>query len=194
MPFDFSAQISEILPAAQQHMRGRTWHDDPACPSFSALRSLQLTHHGFDGTVQRGELVVNAEIADEVIAIFAEIFAAEFPVERMQPVDAFDGNDDASMAANNTSCFNFRRIQGSDTLSHHALGLAIDINPVQNPWVRGARIDPPAGRAFLDRALLRPGMLVRSGPVVQAFLQRGWYWGADFDDVQDYHHFSKLPR
>jgi D-alanyl-D-alanine carboxypeptidase len=194
MPFDFSAQMSEILPAVQQRMRGRSWHDDPACPPFSALRSLQLTHHGFDAALLRGELVVNVEIADEVSAIFAEIFAAKFPIERMQPVDAFDGSDDASMAANNTSCFNFRRIQGSDTLSHHALGMAIDINPVQNPWVRGARVDPPAARAFLDRELLRPGMLVRSGPVVQAFLKRGWYWGADFDDVQDYHHFSKLPR
>jgi hypothetical protein len=194
MPSDFSARVSQIPPDVQQRMRGRSWHDDPACPAFSALRSLQLTHHGFDGALHHGELVVNVEVADEVVAIFAEIFAAQFPIERMQPVETFGGSDDASMAANNTSCFNFRRIQGSDTLSHHALGLAIDINPVQNPWVRGQRVDPPAARAYLDRQQQRPGMLVRSGPVVQAFLSRGWYWGGDFDDVYDYHHFSKLPR
>jgi hypothetical protein len=194
MAFGFSAEVSEIGAGLQQRMCGRSWHADPACPPFSALRSVRLTHYGFDAALHRGELVVNGEIADEVVAIFAEIFAAKFPIERMQPVDAFGGSDDASMAANNTSAFNFRRIQATDLLSHHALGLAIDINPLQNPWVRGARVDPPAGRAFLDRQQLRPGMLVRSGPVVQAFLKRGWYWGGDFDDVQDYHHFSKRPR
>jgi hypothetical protein len=194
MASGFAAEIREISSDVQQRMRGRSWHEDPACPPFSALRLVRLAHHDFDAAPQFGELVVNAEIADEVVAIFAEIFAAKFPIERMQLVDVFGGDDAASMAANNTSCFNFRRIQGSLTLSHHALGLAIDINPVQNPWVRGDRIDPPAARAFLDRRRPRPGMLMRSGPVVQAFLTRGWYWGADFDDVQDYHHFSKLPR
>lgn len=194
MAFGFSAQVSEILPDVQQRMRGRSWQADPACPPFSALRSVRLTHYGFDAAIHRGELVVNVQIADDVVAIFAEIFVAKFPVERVQPVEMFGGSDDASMAANNTSCFNFRKIQGSTLLSHHALGLAIDINPVQNPWVRGERVDPPAARAYLDRQQLRPGMLVRSGAVVQAFLKRGWYWGGDFDDVQDYHHFSKLPR
>lgn len=194
MAFGFTAEVSEILPGLQERMRGRSWHDEPACPRFSSLRLVRLTHYGFDGSLRQGELVVNAEVADEVVAIFAEIFAASFPIERMQPVDVFGGSDEASMAANNTSCFNFRRVQGTNILSHHALGLAIDINPVQNPWVRGERVDPPAARAFLDRERLRPGMLIRSGPVVQAFLRRGWYWGADFDDACDYHHFSKRPR
>lgn len=186
-----SLAISEHV---QQEMRGRSWHADPACPPFSELRLLQLSHHDFDGSVQLGELVVHADVADEVIAIFERLFAARFPIARMERVDRFGGSDEASMAANNTSAFNFRRVQGTNVLSHHARGLAIDINPVQNPWVRGDRVDPAAGRAFLDRTQHRPGMIVRPGPVVSAFEAFGWYWGADFDDMQDYHHFSKLPR
>jgi hypothetical protein len=79
-------------------------------------------------------------------------------------------------------------------LSHHALGLAIDLNPVQNPWVRGERVDPEAGRAYLDRARQCTGMIVDPGPVVATFRAHGWYWGGDFDDSRDYHHFSRLPR
>jgi hypothetical protein len=112
----------------------------------------------------------------------------------MERIDRFDASAAASRAANNSSSFNFRRVDGTAVLSHHARGLAIDLNPVQNPWVRGARVDPEAGRAFLDRADVRPGMIVRPGPVVEAFEAYGWYWGGDFDDMQDYHHFSKLPR
>jgi hypothetical protein len=98
------------------------------------------------------------------------------------------------MAANNCSAFNFRRVQGTNVLSHHALGLAIDINPCQNPWVRDARVDPPAARDYLDREHVRPGMIVRPGPVLAAFAAYGWYWGGDFNGMRDYHHFSKLPR
>ncbi len=190
----FSGTKWEIPETVQADMRGRSWHDDPACPPFSELRLLELTHHGFDGGVHRGELVVHRDVADEVLQIFARLFALRFPIERMQRVDAFGGDDEASMAANNSSAFNFRRIQGSHVLSHHARGLAIDLNPVQNPWVRGDRVDPPAGRAYLERTHLRAGMIADPGPILDAFLAFGWHWGGHFPDMQDYHHFSKLPR
>jgi poly-gamma-glutamate synthesis protein (capsule biosynthesis protein) len=190
----YAATIGEIPDALRAEMRGRSWRDEPDCPRFEELRLLGLSHLGFDGAVRRGELVVHRGVAEEVAHIFEQLFLAGFPIEHMQRVDRYGGDDEASMAANNSSGFNVRRIQGSALLSHHALGLAIDINPVQNPWVRGARVDPPAGRAYLDRTRLRPGMIVAEGAVVAAFRARGWHWGGEFADAQDYHHFSKLPR
>lgn len=184
--FDIPAQLRD-------EMRGVSWRDDEACPRFDALRLLKLRHHTFTGSVAPGELVVNARVADEVLAIFERLFAARFPIERMQRIDVFGGDDDASMAANNCSAFNFRTVQGTTQLSHHAFGLAIDINPVQNPWLHAGRIDPPQGRAYLERAQLRPGMIVRPGPVVAAFEAAGWVWGGDVPDAPDLHHFSKLP-
>ncbi len=189
--------VAHVLPldeSYQARMSGRSWHDEPECPRFSSLRLVRLTHLGFDGRAHTGELVVAAEVAQEVAAIFERLYLAHFPIERMQLIDAFAGDDDASMAANNSSAFNFRFVAGTRVLSHHALGLAIDVNPVQNPWLRGDRVDPPAGRDYLDRDHLRPGMIVRPGPVVSAFEAHGWYWGGDFEGTRDYHHFSKLAR
>jgi hypothetical protein len=180
----------EIPEVIRDAMRGCSWRDDPRCPRFEQLRLLRLRHHTFECAVSTGELVVDAAVADEVVAIFEAIFHAGFPIARMQRIDAFAANDDASMAANNSSGFNFRVVDGTRELSQHALGRAIDINPLQNPWLRGARVDPPAGSAYLDRANVRPGMIVRPGPVVEAFARAGWLWGGDLAQP-DYHHFSK---
>jgi len=181
--FDLSAEV-------RAEMRGVSWHDHPACPSFDSLRLLKLRYWGFDGATHKGELVVHSTLAAEVLAIFERIFAARFPIHCMRRIDHYGGSDPASMAANNCSAFNFRVIEGTERLSDHALGRAIDINPVQNPWLRGERIDPEAGRAYLDRATVRPGMIVRPGPVLDAFERAGWSWGGDAASP-DYHHFSK---
>jgi poly-gamma-glutamate synthesis protein (capsule biosynthesis protein) len=188
--------IAEIPAAIRDEMRGRSWHEHLCCPSFDALRLLTLRHRGFDGSVQRGELIVAAEVAHEVVQIFEQLFAADFPIERMQRIDRYAGDDDASMAANNCSAFNFRVVEGTDRLSYHALGLAIDINPVQNPWLRPSlgRVDPLAGREYLDRTHVRPGMIVPAGPVVAAFAAAGWRWDGELAAGPDYHHFCKPPR
>ncbi|HWN66232.1 MAG TPA: M15 family metallopeptidase [Haliangium sp.] len=183
--------ISESLLA---EMTGASWHAHPSCPPASALALLRMSHWGFDGQVHRGELVCAADVADEVSEAFARIFAARFPIARMVRIDVFGGDDDASMAANNTSGFNFRVIAGTDRLSQHSFGTAIDINPVQNPWLRNGVILPPAGRDYLDRASVRPGMIVRPGPVTDAFDAIGWDWGGDWNDYKDYHHFSRHGR
>ena len=190
----FSSEILAISEAIAADLRGRSWHDATDCPPFAELRLLRLAHFDFAGAVQRGELIVARAVAEETCCIFERLFAARFPIASMQRIDAFDGDDDRSMQANNSSAFNFRRIAGTQLLSHHALGLAIDLNPLQNPWVRAERVDPPQGRAYLDRSDVRPGMIVRPGPVVEAFEAYGWSWGGDFADMHDYHHFSKLPR
>jgi D-alanyl-D-alanine carboxypeptidase-like protein len=152
-----------------------------------------VPYWGFDGASHTGALVVNAAVAPRVAAIFERLHRARFPIRRIVPVAAYGGSDDRSMAANNSSGFNFRTIAGSDQLSLHALGRAIDINPLWNPYVVGTAVHPPAGVAFLDRADVRPGMIVRPGPVTDAFDAIGWEWGGDWTKaVKDYHHFA-LP-
>lgn len=183
--------IFDLSPEVRAEMRGVSWHDHPACPSFDSLRLLKLRHWGFDGATHEGELVVHATLASEVVTIFEQIFAARFPIFSMRRVDHYAGSDPQSMAANNCSAFNFRVVEGTERLSYHALGQAIDINPVQNPWLRGDRVDPEAGRAYLDRSVIRPGMITRPGPILTAFEAAGWSWGGDAASP-DLHHFSKV--
>jgi poly-gamma-glutamate synthesis protein (capsule biosynthesis protein) len=190
----FSSEVRPLDAFVRVDMLGRSFRDVPECPRFDDLRLLRLSHHTFDAKVSFGELVVAASVSDEVVRIFERLFALGFPIARMQRIDVFDGDDDASMAANNTSAFNFRFVAGTRVLSHHALGLAIDLNPVQNPWVRGERIDPEQGRAFLDRSHVRPGMILRGLGIVEAFEVEGWEWGGEWPDMADLHHFSRLRR
>jgi hypothetical protein len=172
-------------------MIGASWQPDPRCPTWDELALIRMPHWGFDGEVHDGDMIVAAAVAEDVASAFESIFAARFPIERMVPIDAYGGDDDRSMAANNTSAFNFRTIAGSDTLSLHSFGTAIDINPAQNPYMgRGGVIMPPAAAAYLDRDDLRPGMLVRPGPVIEAFEAIGWEWGGDWSPRKDYHHFA----
>jgi hypothetical protein len=187
----FEGSAAAIPPALRARMTGVSWRPDPRCPAFAALSVLTMSHWDFGGAARTGQLVVAAALAPEVLAIFAGLFALGFPLARMEPVDAFGGDDDAAMAADNTSAFNFRNIAGTDVLSRHALGAAIDINPRENPMIVGDRICPPSGAAFTDRGVLRPGMIVRPGPVVELFQAHGWEWGGDWSAPRDYHHFAK---
>lgn len=190
MPTD-TRGVFNITEAMQAHMRGRSWRDEPECPRFHELRLLCVRHRGFDGAVHDGELIVHAQVADEVFGIFERLFQADFPLHSVRRVDHFEGDDGASMAANNCSGFNFRRIDGTQLLSHHARGLAVDINPVQNPWLREGRVDPALGRDYLDRTVVRPGMIVRPGLVIALFSAAGWRWGGESAHGADYHHFDK---
>ena len=174
-------------------MRGRSWHPDPRCPPFASLALITVDHHGLDAGPRTGQMVVAADLADELVLAFERLWSLGFPIERMEPIDAFDGDDDASMAANNSSAFNFRTVAGSDLLSQHAHGVAIDLNPRLNPMITARGIYPPAGAAWLDRADVRPGMITRPGPVVEVFAALGWEWGGDWAEVKDYHHFVR-PR
>jgi hypothetical protein len=190
----FSAFIGPISPDMHARMNGRSWHDRPGCPRPAELALLRLDHWDFRGQVRQGQLVVARTVAREVVFVFERIFNARFPIAQMVPIHVFGGDDNASMEANNSSAFNFRTIAGTDQLSQHGFGLAIDINPVQNPWVRKKKVSPPAGRAFLERDPALPGVITRPGPVTEAFDEVGWRWGGDWPDIKDYHHFQKHPR
>ena len=171
-------------------MRGKSWSTDPRCPPFDSLALIEVPHWDFDGAVRYGEIVVAAEVAESVASAFAAIFDAQFPIERIERIDHFDANDDLSMAANNSSGFCFREIAIGGGLSKHALGLAVDINPVQNPYVVAGQVFPAKAREYLDRDNLRPGMIVRPSPVVEAFEAIGWEWGGDWTTKSDFHHFA----
>jgi hypothetical protein len=166
------------------------------CPVTPAqLRTVRLSYWSFDGRPHTGRLVVSRRVTGDVVTIFRRLYAARFPIRRMVPVSAYRGSDDASMAADNTSGFNCRRAVGSATggWSMHAYGEAIDVNPVENPYVLGNRVLPPAGRRYLDRARRLRGTAVEGGLLVKAFASVGWKWGGRWG-APDYQHFSTNGR
>ena len=154
---------------------------------------MRITHWDFDGQPRPGELVVYSADAEPMRRVFAELFAARFPIEQVRLIDEFGGDDDRSMAANNTSAFNCRYVKGSTRWSQHAVGRAIDINPVQNPYITRGGVDPPAGRDYVRRDGNRQGVIVANGPVVKAFARIGWGWGGRWASP-DYQHFSASGR
>jgi hypothetical protein len=166
----------------------------PGCPvGPSQLRLLHVSYIGFDGASHVGRIVVNAAVVNDVLTVFKQLYAERFPIRRMEPVDAFHGSDNASMAADNTSGFNCRYAvtTGPKVWSVHAYGEAIDVNTVENPYKEGGQILPPAGAAYADRADVRPGMAVPGGELVKAFASVGWFWGGRWTASPDYQHFSK---
>jgi hypothetical protein len=169
----------------------------PGCPvPPSQLRRVRLRYVGFDGRSHVGQLVVNERVVPEVIDVFRELYAARFPIRRMRPVDAYRGDDDRSAAADNTSAFNCRKAvtTGPASWSMHAYGEAIDVDDVENPYLEGGRVIPPAGSTFLDRTRVRPGMAVAGGVLVRAFARVGWGWGGRWAGSPDYQHFSVNGR
>jgi hypothetical protein len=185
-------QAAPLSPEFIESMKGVSWHE--GCPvPVSDLRMLTLSYWDFNGREQTGRLIVNAAVAGEVREIFRELHRRHFPIERMQPVEEYGGNDDRSMEANNTSAFNCRDVTGQPgKFSNHSWGLAIDLNPLTNPYVKGARVLPEAGRAYLDRSKHYKGGI--ESDVVELFRKHGWAWGGDWKDRQDYQHFEKPAR
>ncbi len=183
----YTATVSSVTRSSLRY----SWR--PGCPvPLSALRRLRLRYYGFDHRSHVGTIVVNAAVVDDVITVFRLLYAARFPIRRMVPVDVYLGKDPASMAADNTSGFNCRKAvaPGPPQWSMHAYGEAIDVNPVENPYIEDGVVQPAAGAKFLDRADVRPGMAVPGGTLVEAFAAVGWYWGGDWTGSPDYQHFS----
>jgi hypothetical protein len=188
----FQAEVREIDRTAAVRMT-YSWHE--GCPvGLDQLRLVHLSFYDFSGHVRTGELVVNADVADDVVTAFEMLFDARFPIERMELIDVYEGDDEASMRADNTAAFNCRFVEGTTTWSEHAYGRAIDINPLLNPWVRGAAVDPPEAERYGDRTLQVPGMIHDGDAVVEAFADIGWTWGGTWSSSKDYQHFSSTGR
>ncbi|MCL2350365.1 MAG: M15 family metallopeptidase [Defluviitaleaceae bacterium] len=182
---------AEPLPAhIIDFITGITFHDNTPF-GYDFLSYLTISHVDFDGEDRIGHMIVAAEIAGEVLDIFKEIYEARFPIHSIKLIDYFDADDYLSLMANNSSAFNFRYIAGTNIISRHGFGMAIDINPIQNPYARGETIKPAIGAQYLDRAYIRPGMIVPGDAVYTAFTSRGWTWGGNWTWPKDYHHFER---
>jgi hypothetical protein len=190
--FTFSAVT--LSPSLRHRLYGSSWR--PGCPvGLDGLRYLRIGYWGFDGRARVGEMVVGAPAVAAVRGAFATLFRARFPIRRMRLVDAYGASDFASIEADNTSSFNCRRATGQTRWSEHAYGRAIDINPIENPYVYpdGTTVHR-ASRPYLDRSRQRPGMAVPGGVVVRAFARLGWGWGGTWAGAKDLQHFSSSGR
>ncbi len=167
--------------------------DDGIEISYDDLRYVGIRHYDFDGNVHDGELIVHRKVAKDVAEIFHELYEAKYPLASVRLVDDFGqpGDDTLSMEANNTSSFCYRRVTGSQTLSRHSYGAAVDINPMLNPYIDGDRVAPENGAQYVDRSLGLPGMIDHDDLCYKVFRRHGWTWGGDWKGDKDYQHFSK---
>ncbi len=189
----FRAGVFPIDGPLAARMTPSSWR--PGCPvPLSDLRYIRVTYMGLDGGEHMGEIVVHADAVQVTVALFRGMWEERFPLQRMQLIDDYGGSDDASIAANNTSAFNCRAVTGGTGWSVHAYGRAIDINPVQNPYVTGSTVLPASGRAYLNRGDVRPGMIVRGDVVWRIVRFVGWGWGGDWSSLKDYQHVSANGR
>jgi hypothetical protein len=192
--FRFSA--SRLGPATRARVSGSSWH--AGCPvGLDDLRLLRIGYRGFDGHDHVGKLIVAASAVPAMRRAFATLFRARFPIRRMRLVDDYGASDFRSIDADNTSAFNCRPATGSTRFSEHAYGRAVDINPIENPYVYpdGTTVHR-ASRPFLDRSRHRRGMSFPGGVLVRAFARAGWGWGGDWrpPSAADYQHFSSTGR
>lgn len=188
----FEGLIETIPQPVASAMIGVSWNQ--LCPvALEQLRSITVSYWGYDDLIHRGHMIVHVSIAQEMVDIFSELFDARFPIERMELIDVFNADDESSMSANNSSAFCCRQ---NTTLpgifSHHAYGLAIDINPLVNPYVKGDRVCPTAGKKYCDRTCLSKGGISQESSCYKAFTARGFLWGGNaWSDRKDYQHFFK---
>ncbi len=186
------AFATSAWPATRESLPS-SWRD--GCPvSWRDLSFVSVSYWGYDGVRHTGRLVVRDSVVSGVQAVFRRMYDVRFQIRRIHPVDAYGGSDARSMDANNTSAFNCRRVSGSTSWSEHAYGTAIDINPIQNPYVKGSFVDPPAGRSWTNRSSKVPGMIAHGDAVWGAWAYIGWEWGGDWRTLKDYQHFSLSGR
>jgi hypothetical protein len=189
----YEASISRLDRETRELMTGSSWRE--GCPvGLNALRLVRITYWGFDDQAHRGRLVVHRRWADEIVDVLRRIYNKRFPIRRVRLVDQYGADDLESMRHDNTSAFNCRYVAGTTTWSQHAYGRAIDVNPVENPYVDGSHVSPPNGEPYADRSDARPGMIYKRDVVWRAFHSIGWEWGGSWRSVKDYQHFSSNGR
>ncbi len=190
-PFVPVFTAERIPEAVFARMQGKSYLEGAAV-SLEELRYLRLSYYDFDREPQMGEMVCNAAIADDLLEIFAALYAAQYPIRSIRLVDDFGGSDEDSMRADNTSCFNYRPIAGQQRLSRHALGMAVDINPFENPYVSSSGAVRPAGaEVYADRSAGLPHMIDREDLCYRLFREHGFTWGGRWTRSRDYQHFEK---
>ena len=183
----------------RRYITGISYPAEDAEISLDELRYIHIWHYNFDGDPAEGELICNEAIAQDVVEIFYELYRNEYRLEQVHLIDEYGGDDISSMEANNTSCFNYRPIQDSTRLSKHALGLAVDINPLYNPYITyntdGTEdVSPVSGSAYADRSASFSYKIDESDLCYKLFIQHGFTWGGNWNSCKDYQHFQKTVR
>lgn len=186
----FTSSVSAVPPAMRSGMVGVSWH--PGCPvPIDDLALLEVLHWDYQARPRRGHLIVSSAVADDLATVFRTIYDQRFQIERIRPMHAYEGRELASLNDNNTAAFDCRAVTGGSSWSEHSYGTAIDVNPRQNPYVKGAVVLPANGRPWIARTPVRRGMIVAGGPVTTAFAAVGWGWGGAYRSLKDYQHFSR---
>ena len=170
--------------------------DSGAKIHYDDLRYLRLVYKNFDGENRLGEMICNKSVADDVSSVFKELYAIEYPIEKIKLVDEYGGDDTASMDDNNTSCFNYRVVENTDRISNHGLGIAIDLNPLYNPYVSknpdgSLHVSPEAGEPYADRGTDCPYLINKTDSAYKIFNKYGFTWGGSWKNVKDYQHFER---
>lgn len=186
----------EISPAIESRITGSSYRENPDI-SLDDLRYVKIKYVDFEGNEKSGELIVNRRIAKDIAEIFYELYKHEYPLEEVSLIDNYGASDEKSMEANNTTSFNYRKITGSSSLSRHACGMAIDINPQINPYVKGNTVLPANGKAYAQRnekkctGKYASAMIQRGDFIYTLFKKHGFSWGGDWNSLKDYQHFEK---
>lgn len=187
-----------ISNALKKKMEGKSYIKNKHI-SYKDLRYIKVKYYNFQGKVKTGEIIVNKKIAQDTVEIFYALYKKKYPIEKMKLIDAYDGNDEKSMADNNTSAFNYRTVAGTKRLSRHAYGMAIDINPRINPYItkNGANIAPENGKLYAQRNVkkckgkYKKYMIQKNDFICKLLKEHGFTWGGDWNLVKDYQHFEK---
>lgn len=176
-----------------EKMQGKSYKKNCTVPR-EELRYLHILHVGFDNNTHEGELIVNKCIAEDVLDIFKELYKAGYQIEKVRLIDEYNAQDELSMRDNNSSAFNFRYISYSTTLSKHAMGLAVDINTLYNPYIKQVdgrlNIEPANAVNYVDRNRQFPHKIDHDDLCYKLFTKHGFEWGGDWEDSKDYQHFE----
>lgn len=181
---------SEIPDNIKEIMKGKSMPEQ-ANISYEDLAYIKLTHYGFDNEIHNGEMVVDKRLAQDVVDIFKELYDKKYPIEKVRLIDEYNADDNLSMNDNNSSAFCYRTIKGSNKISNHGKGMAIDINPFQNPHVIGETTNPVEAYMYSDRTIGHTGIIIEGDDCYNAFVKRGWTWGGHWNNP-DYQHFEKV--
>jgi len=187
-----------LTDAVKERITGISYPESGCTVPYEDLAYVGLLYIDFEGQEQTGELICNKAVAQDMTEIFFELYRNEYQIERVRLIDEYGGDDTASMADNNTSCFNYRVVDGTTSLSKHAYGLAIDINPYYNPYVVFNKngdgetyISPPGSEAYADRSQSFAYKIDENDLCYRLFTEHGFTWGGNWNSTKDYQHFQK---
>ena len=174
----------------KERIKGVTYKENSEI-HMDDLSYLNIRYLDFSHNIADGEMIVHKSLAKEVLEIFEMLFEAEYEIERIKLCDEYEGDDEASMSDNNSSAFNYRNVDGTQTLSLHAMGRAIDINPLYNPYITADKVSPANSAPYVDRTKSFSHKIDHHDICYKVFASRGWLWGGDWKDSKDYQHFYK---